>query len=464
MPRGGIFEASNAAGGKLIGYSPSHNRNYVLTVNASGDIVAAYDNTTDLLLTGANIPTDLSFGSEPDSWSTSTRWVTVTDPASAEFGKTFSVLESMTVVGATYKHATGADKGKIYTPPVSGVVIDIEPVELTVASRSLGGGNAIAVGTAFAGISSFPANGQGCIVEIGTDGVSPLIGLTVRNVNLTVSNPLLPPILPPITKATYVKTNLSDNPMPVGTVFNLASRTDALAIQFRQLSDIELNALLIGSSPDQILPQSTAIPFVPIQTTILAGVTLPAVGAQVTATVAPIQGTPTNVAFIAGDVVILTGVKTDFGTDRIAWFSVDSVAGDAITMTMLARVGSSAAGVVFAAGSTEITGQTRLQIPSPLLSVARIRITANYQHITDALDSASTGYKVAKFLFDGTLPMAYYSIKNMGVPDIDMSARMGIELLKGGTIKLENRTDLQNFRLVSASPLVYLPALEIVYS
>jgi hypothetical protein len=463
MPRSGTLDtvtANSSTTNKFIGHSAANNKSYVITTDDNGDIVSAFDNEADTLLIGASIPADLKFGSEVGSMFS--RWATVTDDTSVDFGKTFPLLED--VGSNAYKYATGADKGKTYTPPVSGVVIDIEPVELTVASRSLGGGNAIAVGTAFAGISAFPANGQGCIVEIGTDGASPLIGLTVRNVNLTVSNPLLPPILPPITKATYVKTNLSDNPMPVGTVFNLASRTDALAIQFRQLSDIELSALLIGSSPDQILPQSTAIPFVPIQTTIPAGVTLSAVGAQVTVTVAPIQGTPTNVAFIAGDVVILTGVKTDFGTDRIAWFSIDSVAGDAITMTMLARVGSSAAGVVFAAGSTEITGQTRLQIPSPLLSVAKIQITANYTHISDALDSTSTGYKVAKSLFDGTLPMAYYSIKSMGVPDIDMSARMGIELLKGGTIKLENRTDLQNFRLVSASPLVYLPALEVVFS
>ncbi|MGL5064925.1 MAG: hypothetical protein ACRC62_33530 [Microcoleus sp.] len=464
MPRSGSLEQPatgvTGSGGKFIAYSPGNDKSYVVTVDANGGITQAYDNETATLLIGAGIPTDLELGSGASIGQT--RWVTVTDTANANYGQTFPVSEEDTGTSFAYTYATGTEKGQTYTPPASGITIDIKPIELTINSRSLASSNAIAVGTSFSGISSYPTHGKGCIVEVGTNGTAPIIGITVRNTEIPIANPLLPPILPGITKATYVKTNLSDNPMPVGTVFYLSNRSDATAVQFRQLSDAEVSALLIGSPPSQILPQSTAIPFTPVQTSIPLGLTLPAVGAQVTVAMTPMT-TASNQAFISGDTVIATESKTDQSTAKIAWFTVDSVAGDNVTMTHIARNGASAVGTVFAAGSTEITGQTRLPIPSPLVSVATVKIAANYLHVTDALSLTSTGYKVAKSLYD-IQPVAYWCIKNAGSPDVDINTRMGVEANISSTIKIENRTDLENFRLVSAASLRYLPALEVVFS
>lgn len=211
-----------------------------------------------------------------------------------------------------------------------------------------------------------------------------------------------------------------------------------------------------------ILPPSPAPidgrSFQPIQAKVPAGFTIPAVGANVVITITPLS-IATNVAFQVGDIVIAAQVEPNQGSSKLAWLQVASVATNTITATVLDRSGSASTGAIFAAGQTEITGQTRL----PSVSGAnRCTISiANPKAVIDAaFNSTDSRNAVAVELYGGFV-LAYYQVKFTG--DIDANNRMGIALSDRGSVELQSAAEINQFRLIGNTNMDFAPHMEVLY-
>jgi hypothetical protein len=195
-----------------------------------------------------------------------------------------------------------------------------------------------------------------------------------------------------------------------------------------------------------------------LQNHILAPFTLPeSIGRSFSVTITP--GTlATDAAYLRADKVMLTEVNSATGlSTKIAYATVDSVAGDTITLIL----DEGTPGATFAINS-EIAGYTRLpRIPATAkaasvyigLSPTKRAIGLGSSPLQPTANLALSGY-----------PLAYGGMQIDGGIPIDLINRPAYAMTIGMIIDLRSKASIDNFRAISAMPLSLLPYLEVTYS
>jgi hypothetical protein len=240
---------------------------------------------------------------------------------------------------------------------------------------------------------------------------------------------------------------------------------------FEIISDVSqsmFDAMLIGEqSRDRRQGRTLAAQsFRPVQTLVVAGFTMPAIGQTISVSVAAIPGTTIAVAFQPGDLVIAAHANANGFTVGVAYFEIVSVAQSLVTMRSLTRSDSVAAGYVFPAetvsGRTEITGQTRLPAIPATAQYAIVTASTTDEIEIAAFDSNSPYYQMGQTLVGGQA-LAYIAIKTGGSQDIDFNSRYGNKLRDTGHQELYGAADLANARIVSRTALAMAPIFEVIY-
>jgi hypothetical protein len=174
-----------------------------------------------------------------------------------------------------------------------------------------------------------------------------------------------------------------------------------------------------------------------------AGFTVGAAGSTVAVTVTP-ETIATNLSYLPGDAVVLSEVGANGGSTKLAWGAVASVAGNIVTVTVIARNAAAITTPLFST-TAEITGSTRLTPPT---WATKAFLTVVVTPALDAIaDSTADPYKqVADNLRNGVSPLMY------GGVGIDLNDRFGVSFRDTASLEIIGKAQLADFRLISAMP------------
>jgi hypothetical protein len=207
-------------------------------------------------------------------------------------------------------------------------------------------------------------------------------------------------------------------------------------------------------------PISAVISFSPAQVAVFGTLTVPAVGDSVTVTATPVPGVELSTSFVAGDVAIATDTDPNGYAVHVAWFQVDSTTATTVTLSALNRPGAAAAGTIM--NNVEISGQTRLPSKPAGVSSAELVVI-----ITDEVEAAAgdavNPYNAIAQRMEAGAAIAHYGFKPTGAVDIDFVNRYGWKLRDTGSVAEIPAVDIDNFRLVSRTPLALPFRCEVVY-
>lgn len=198
----------------------------------------------------------------------------------------------------------------------------------------------------------------------------------------------------------------------------------------------------------------------PVQHIIPSSFTVGAIGTVSAIVVTPNAATTAS-QYLVGDVVILAEVLPNGSSSKLVRGFVQSISGNTINVQITTRDAATNLNPAFAANG-EITGQTRLPIAPPTADQAEVVVTAPPELIQAANNSSDPMTFVAQLLTE--TPLVYAGLRTATNQDIDLLNRLGQGLEDGDLLFLANEIDIGNQRFVSATPLRFVPTIEVKYT